>query len=701
MDYDLPTPTTQVFEEAVVMALRYSTLLTRKPGQTPQPARLRELLAKLTTQFSRTEAERVALEDAGAYCITEDRLDRDIAHLRTAGSLEAVIKHYNGKHQQAGPNLSRVTQYLGTDYNFPLIKQIVTEGAIIDTPPEFHPTARVAPFRNLQKRLSPVYHKAVASMHDTNKVLLFRISDLTTQDRERIHMANEYHWRPEPGKVAGRPLLDCSNAPAGQIPLNSEYTRIQGIHRYQRVQLPTLQEVMQCWDTYRQTNQLQWNDMWMFKADITGCFNQLFWTTSTCLLMGFLLGANILMIMLTCGFGVAVTPMIWSVLGDALNRYVNARAPTHVFTYVDDFFGAGTHNDTTQSERIVHDAITGTLGPDGLSIKKNVHSQRAEILGILIDFTTGTMRPKDKGLEKLFYVLFSVDISQPLPLKYWQCLASLTNLYSHVIHGMRPHVSPILHMTHRAHENRPAKAPASTRFAIEIWRAVITVAILDPEAIAVPINSYLGHYGGQPPYITISDASPWRLCAAIYTPESPTIVAWCTVKLPYAKDVRAQWQGNREYLGHLLALILLTAHCRASPGPRHYQWINDNTGALMWAAQQKCSSLASQYACLAVTQLHLMGRLVMAPPEHRPGLDMGDIDTMSRILDHERPTDPNVLQRCPTLHAHTMYTLPHAELHTLLVLLDPSIGRDHNTDHHIAFVTVHKAVAALIDAIML
>jgi hypothetical protein len=417
--------------------------------------------------------------------------------------------------------------------------------------------------------------------------------------------------------------------------------------------------------------------------------------------MGFLLGANILMLMLTCGFGVAVTPMIWSVLGDALNRYVNARAPTHVFTYVDDFFGAGTQNDTTQSERIVHEAITGTLGPDGLSIKKNVHSQRAEILGILIDFTTGTMRPKDKGLEKLFYVLFSVDISQPLPLKYWQCIASLTNLYSHVIHGMRPHVSPILHMTHRAHEHRPAKAPASTRFAIEIWRAVITVAILTPEAIAVPINTYLGHYGGQPPYITISDASPWRLCAAIYTPESPTIVAWCTVKLPYAKDVRAQWQGNREYLGHLLALILLTAHCRASSGPRHYQWINDNTGALMWAAQQKCSSLASQYACLAVTQLHLMGRLVMAPPEHRPGLNMGDIDTMSRILDHERPTDPNVLQRCPTLQARTMYTLPHAELHTLLVLLDPSIGRDHNTDHHIAFVTVHKAVAALIDAIML
>ena len=441
--------------------------------------------------------------------------------------------------------------------------------------------------------------------------------------------------------------------------------------------------------------------MWMFKADITGCFNQLFWNTATCLLMGFLLSANILMLMLTCGFGVAVTPMIWSVLGDALNRYVNAHAPTHVFTYVDDFFGAGTHEDTTQSQLVVHEAITGTLGPEGLSVKKNVHSQRAEILGILIDFQQGTMRPKDKGLEKLFYVLFSVDISKPLPLKYWQCLASLTNLYSHVIHGMRPHVSPIIRMTQRAHANRPTRAQASTRFAIEIWRAVISVAILDPAAIAVPIDIYLGHYGGQPPFITISDASPWRLCAAIYTPHSPTIVAWCTVRLPYAKDTRAQWQGNREYLGHLLALVLLTAYCRASSGPWHYQWINDNTGALTWAAEQKCSSLASQYACLAVTQIHLMGRLIMAPPEHKPGLAMGDIDTMSRILDHEHPTDPNVLQRCPTLQAHTMFNLPHAELQHLLAMLDPSIIRNHNTDHHNAFVTVHKAVAALLDAIML
>ena len=64
----------------------------------------------------------------------------------------------------------------------------------------------------LQVRMLPVYKKAVAGMHAQNNVLLFRIEDIPTEIYETImHTANEYHWRPEPGKIAGRPLLDCSN----------------------------------------------------------------------------------------------------------------------------------------------------------------------------------------------------------------------------------------------------------------------------------------------------------------------------------------------------------------------------------------------------------------------------------------------------------------------------------------------------------
>ena len=62
--------------------------------------------------------------------------------------------------------------------------------------------------------------------------------------------------------------------------------------------------------------------------------------------MGFDLTCNIIMIMLTCGFGVGVTPMVWSLLGDALNRYVQALCMCEVFT---------------EAQEHVHAAIRGTL----------------------------------------------------------------------------------------------------------------------------------------------------------------------------------------------------------------------------------------------------------------------------------------------------------------------------------------------------
>jgi hypothetical protein len=160
-----------------------------------------------------------------------------------------------------------------------------------------------------------------------------------------MHTANEYQWRSENGEIAGRPLLDCSNCAPGETPLNSEATKELGITlciaRYQKVCLPAFYEVMLAWVNYRITEKLQWEDMWMFKADIAGCFNQLHWSKETVYLMGFHLTCNIIMIMLTCGFGVGITPMVWSLVGDALNRYVQALCMCIIFTFVDDFFGAG------------------------------------------------------------------------------------------------------------------------------------------------------------------------------------------------------------------------------------------------------------------------------------------------------------------------------------------------------------------------
>ena len=84
-------------------------------------------------------------------------------------------------------------------------------------------------------------------------------------------------------------------------------------------------------------------------------------------------------------------------------------------------------------------------------------------------------------------------------------------------------------------------------------------------------------------------------------------------------------------------------------------WINDNTGALQWAAAQKCSSMASHYANLAVTQLHIVARLRMVPPVHKPGIEMGDIDTMSRLAAHDND-DNSTTMPDPHANYHAQFT---------------------------------------------
>ena len=392
--------------------------------------------------------------------------------------------------------------------------------------------------------------------------------------------------------------------------------------------------------------------------------------------------------MLTCGFRVAVTPMIWAVIGDALNRTINRAAPSRTFTYVDDFFGAGTYDDTAQTQKIVHDTITNVLGPDGISVKKNIHSQTAEILVILIDLPTATMRPKDNAIEKLFYVLFSVDAALPQPLAYWQCLASLTNLYSQVLHGMRPFVAPLTRMTHKEHNNRPRKANANAQFAIKTWRTIIVIAYVHPPSVAVTIQEYIGAPNHTSQFIVITDARLWRLCSALYDLNSNELLSWTTYRLPYARDICTQFQVQREYIGHFFATIIVARHGHQSKqnNQSSYEWINDNTGALKWAENHKCDSEASQYACLAVTQLHQSEKISVRATTHKAEIDMGEIDTMSRIHDNENPLDTAVQLRCnnrlpPNKYWHCQ---PIEELQILFKLVDPSILHKHNSDHHAA-----------------
>jgi len=339
------------------------------------------------------------------------------------------------------------------------------------------------------------------------------------------------------------------------------------------------------------------------------------------------------------------------------------------------------------------------LGPTSVALDKSLFGKRLEILGFLVNLISASLRPKDLALDKLFYVFFNVDTATQIPLAMWQCVASLAEFYSPGLRGMRAFVAPFHLMCRRCGSGPRARTAASplAAFAIEIWRAVAIMLLCDQECLSVPLSSFILSSSSPCNFELVSDASPWRLAAAVYAPNSKSVLAWSTLLLPFAKGNENKFQVHREYLGHCFSLLLVISYARrihpAQPSLL-YRWINDNEGALTWAANSKCSSQASAFACIAVTQLHLLSNLKVMDTVHLPGVLMGEIDAMSR-----REIHPDIGKVCPSLTPELYLPLDSTNIVNLFRDCDPARVFPTVRDYHVMFLQVFALIECLIDTL--
>ena len=206
-----------------------------------------------------------------------------------------------------------------------------------------------------------------------------------------------------------------------------------------------------------------------------------------------------------------------------------------------------------------------------------------------------------------------------------------------------------------------------------MWRAVVVLLFDNRACLSVSLDIFLLSFGLQSLlWKVISDASPWRLAAGLYDYQTGRLLCWTTLLLPYSTTNAHRFQTQREYLGHLLSLLLINAYRArlSSPplGTLSYQWVNDNTGAIAWVNTHKCSSPSSLFACMAVSQLNLVTDVWAADAVHIPGETMGEIDAMSRL---EAQSDP--LTAFPTLTSATFLSLQSPQLLDLFVQCDPAL----------------------------
>ena len=708
----LPVQTEDKFQQSLLLAESFHHLFQSSCDfSVPASLDLSAYLRRVRNIFAPEVFESAALEFVQNFNWSEDILARDHNLLGSLGSLDRVLEHYSALHRAMGMNEERVRQWLSAEPRLQLLLTMVNDGGEVDTDVDFTPFRQSGPLRPLQQRLLPVYRFHAHKMWKAGKGLLLRLCDIPSATLEQMHTGNSCHLVPKPDTPEGRFIIDASNVSEGRIPLNGVTARDQAILRYGAVQLPNILGVLHRWDVYRRQWNLQWSDLVIFKEDIKSCFNHLRWSTRSSKLLATMVDPEVVFVMLTGGFGHTSTPMQWDVVGQAILRRVESGCPPQqlfsapvcdvgplkspVDMYVDDSFGAG----RADHVRIARDRVVlvseGVLAPgSAISLDKSVLAPAADILGYHVDCTAATIRPRDRAIDKLFFVLFSFDSAEPQPLVLWQCIASLVNMYSHVIRGMRPFVAALIHMTCRAsgHHNQRAAATSSAVFALEMWRAAVVLLVANRSCLSVSLDIFLLAFGSQSLlWKVVSDASPWRLAAGLYDYQTGRLLCWTTLLLPYSATNAHRFQTQREYLGHLLSLLLVSAHrARLSSPPQgtlSYQWVNDNTGAIAWVNTHKCASPSSLFACMAVSQLNLVTNIWAAEAIHIPGSTMGEIDAMSRL---EAQSDH--LKAFPTLTPDTFLPLQSPLILDLFGQCDPAITATSPAEHHAVF----SAVSALI-----
>ena len=112
--------------------------------------------------------------------------------------------------------------------------------------------------------------------------------------------------------------------------------------------------------------------------------------------------------------------------------------------------------------------------------------------------------------------------------------------------------------------------------------------------------------------------------------------------------------------------------------------MNDNTGALEWAESHKCSSQSSLFAGMAVSQMHLLTDINIMEAVYLPGVQMGEIDAMSR-----RETHKDIESVCPSLLSSLFINLENDALLKLFSPCNPAAFQSDERDFHRTFLSIH------------
>jgi hypothetical protein len=373
-----------------------------------------------------------------------------------------------------------------------------------------------------------------------------------------------------------------------------------------------------------------WEPLRLWKKDLQGAFNLLWFAPAAVHLLAFLLTAQLVVIHLAGMFGWTAMPHAF----DVVTRYVRALV-RHVIhqssaadMYVDDIVGVS-HQSHIESDMLRTDAaVRGLLGPEAIAVHKDETGRSLDWIGWSVDLDTRRVTLSRRNLLRTIYAFFNCELSNVFTLQAVERLASLASRCSTLARQMRPYTKSLYDCAALYASNHQRRhLSAAAKVDVLMWRTFLIAVHFDPVRVARPIMSFRS----TPPTIIIEyDASLSAFGVGVSTlaPTPPhRMLGFAALPAPFAATVDSSFQNSYEYLAVVLGLLLARrAHLRSFS----YVLAGDSISSLHWARNDRAASTLARRANIAFTLLSCDIDASVAETVHVPGTENVVYDGLSR-----------------------------------------------------------------------
>jgi hypothetical protein len=395
-------------------------------------------------------------------------------------------------HDTFGSDGLKIPGLQHTDYLHLL--ELASEGIKLLLPEAFRPISEPSPLRNKYIVTTPAVHKLLADQVLKGTVILLPTE--TAKAIPDIHFSCQ-HWAENKGKPQGRIIYDVANSPTlGEIPLNGlnkgdkELLRMQVEEFWGSIRHPTLPDIAQM--VLRAAAEHGWDNMILWKMDLKGAFNLLWFRAAHTKYLAFPLTDNITVVHLAGMFGWVGMPFAFQVITRAVVALVTFFILGLVLMYVDDVIGISNISSVERDMTAAHTAITGLSGEESVAINKNESGRALDVIGWCVNLEEQTVTVSERNLHKTTHAFFNFDINSPVSRTQVERIASLASRVLQLCREMRPYTTALFMCLRDFKDNHTKRLlPALAKVDVCVWRAFLVSCRFDPVNISRPLSSYV------------------------------------------------------------------------------------------------------------------------------------------------------------------------------------------------------------------